>query len=82
MHNLSLRAFVCNATIVAYLHLPCNGQQVWAKQHILGSETTVDGPFDKAFDEFVEDTLAIFHVPGLSVAVVDGEHTYSKVTTK
>lgn len=38
------------------------------------------GPFDAAFDAFVEDTLQAWHVPGLSVAVVDGGKTYSKVS--
>lgn len=39
-----------------------------------------DAAFDAAFDAFVEDTLQAWHVPGLSVAVVDGGKTYSKVS--
>ncbi|KAK4546995.1 hypothetical protein LTR36_001215 [Oleoguttula mirabilis] len=34
--------------------------------------------FDKAFEEFVLDTIGAWHMPGLSIAVVDGENVYSK----
>ena len=36
-------------------------------------------PFNTKFDAFVEDTLNHFHVPGLSIAVVDGNQTFAKV---
>ena len=35
--------------------------------------------FSKALDSFVEHTLEKWHVPGLSIAVVNGEKTFSKV---
>ena len=38
-----------------------------------------DGPLDQKFEKIVKDTLELWHVPGVSVAVVDGEHTWSKV---
>lgn len=34
---------------------------------------------DKAFDELVEYLLQDWHVPGLSVAVLDGSNTHAKV---
>lgn len=37
--------------------------------------------FDEAFDAFVLETIGAWHVPGLSIAVVDGEKVYSKVDT-
>lgn len=40
---------------------------------------TEDGPLDKKFEKLVKETLEIWHVPGVSVAVVDGETTYAQV---
>ncbi len=36
-------------------------------------------PFTKAFDELVEQELQKKHVPGLSIAVLDGAATHVKV---
>ena len=36
-------------------------------------------PLTPGFDELVADTLAHWHTPGLSIAVVDGDKTFSKV---
>ena len=36
-------------------------------------------PFDSAFDAFVEATLLEWHVPGLSIAIVDDGKVFSKV---
>jgi len=40
-----------------------------------------DGPLDKKFEKLVKDTLELWHVPGVSVAVVDGEKTYAQVSS-
>ena len=40
-----------------------------------------DGVFNPSFDSFVEDTLREWHVPGLSIAVVDNGNIVSKVLT-
>ncbi|KUJ14891.1 putative penicillin-binding protein [Mollisia scopiformis] len=37
-----------------------------------------DGPLDKKFENLVEETLELWHVPGISLAVVDGEKTFAK----
>ena len=39
----------------------------------------VSTPFSSKFDALVERTLRHFHVPGLSIAVIDGNETYAKV---
>lgn len=36
-------------------------------------------PFTEAFDDFVDDLLQKWHVPAMSIAIVDGTVTYSKV---
>ena len=36
-------------------------------------------PLTSSFDKLVAHTLAHWHTPGLSIAVVDGDKTYSKV---
>ena len=38
-----------------------------------------NSPFSDSFDNFVAENLAYWHVPGFSIAVVDGDKTYSKV---
>ena len=38
------------------------------------------GPLNEDFAKLVNKTLDLWHVPGLSIAVVDGEKTWSKVT--
>lgn len=35
--------------------------------------------FDSAFDAFVENTLEDWHVPGLSIAIIDHGKVFSKV---
>ena len=36
-------------------------------------------PFTTDFDKLVTETLAQWHTPGISIAVVDGDQTFSKV---
>lgn len=36
-------------------------------------------PFTPDFDKLVADTLDHWHTPGISVAVIDGDKTFSKV---
>ena len=38
-----------------------------------------ESPFSHSFDELVSHNLDYWHVPGISIAVVDGNETYSKV---
>lgn len=40
----------------------------------------LDEGFDSIFDDFVEKTLKEWHVPGLSIAVVDNGKIVSKVS--
>ena len=36
-------------------------------------------PFTSCFDELVSRNLGHWHVPGISITVVDGDETFSKV---
>jgi CubicO group peptidase (beta-lactamase class C family) len=45
-------------------------------------EQDSNGPLDARFDKLVTDTLQRWNVPGLSIAVVDGEKTWAKVRRK
>lgn len=36
-------------------------------------------PFDAEFDKLVQDSLKHLHLPGLSIAIVDGNQTHAKV---
>ena len=42
--------------------------------------SSTDGPLDDNFGKLVNETLELWHVPGLSIAVVDGDKTWAKVT--
>ena len=37
-------------------------------------------PFTPAFNALVKDTLDYWHIPGLSIAIIDGNDTFTKVT--
>ena len=41
--------------------------------------TAETSPFTADFDQLVAETLAHWHTPGVSIAVVDGDQTFSKV---
>lgn len=40
-----------------------------------------DSPLDKEYQELVTRTLEYWHVPGVAVAVVDGEKIYAQVSS-
>jgi hypothetical protein len=40
------------------------------------------GPLDRNFEKLVKESLKVWHVPGVSVAVVDGDNTWTKVHPK
>jgi hypothetical protein len=42
-------------------------------------ENGLKEPFDKSFDELAKKSMNDFKVPGLSIAVIQGETTFSKV---
>jgi hypothetical protein len=44
---------------------------------ILDSESS--SPLNAKFDSLVKETLADWHIPGVAIAVIDGNKTYSKV---
>lgn len=47
-----------------------------AKQHVLNDDT---GPFTSKFAQLVNETLGLFNVPGVSIAVVDGDNVWAEV---
>lgn len=47
-----------------------------AKQQVLNDDT---GPFDSKFGKLANETLELFHVPGVSIAVVDGDNVWAEV---
>lgn len=62
--------------------LTCEASRAAAgDQQVFASDSKRDGRFDHAFDEFVEQTLAAWHVPGLSIAVLEDGKTHSKVSS-
>lgn len=52
----------------------------WSRQKPLaGEETEKHSPFTKDYEKLVLETLKEWRVPGLSIAVVDGEHIWAEV---
>ena len=49
-----------------------------AQQQVLGIEET--GPFTTKFAQLANETLELFHVPGVSIAVVDGDSVWAEVS--
>jgi hypothetical protein len=48
-----------------------------ASQQVLKSDDT--GPFNSKFGQLANETLDLFHVPGVSIAVVDGDNVWAEV---
>jgi len=40
---------------------------------------STDGPLDERFAKLVKETLELWHLPGISIAVVDGDKTWAEV---
>ena len=38
-----------------------------------------NGPLNEEFDQLAKEAIEQWHVPGLSIAVVDGDQTWAKV---
>lgn len=65
-------------TIVFYLSIWCLfAFAAGAQQKILGSGGK--NPLDARFAKTVNNTLSLLHVPGLSIAVVDGDEMWAEV---
>lgn len=47
----------------------------------LGSNWDANGPFDKKFEQKALQLLDHFHIPSLTIALVDGNETYAKVVS-
>lgn len=41
----------------------------------------VPSPLNTTFEKLVNSTLQKWHVPGVAIAVVDGDHTWAEVPT-
>lgn len=48
-----------------------------SNQQVLKSDDT--GPFTSKFGRLANETLELFHVPGVSIAVVDGDNVWAEV---
>ena len=48
------------------------------QQHVLKDKPT--SPFDAEFAKLAKETLELWHVPGVSIAVVDGDDTWAEVS--
>jgi hypothetical protein len=49
-----------------------------SSQQVLKNDNT--GPFTSEFGQLVNETLNLFHVPGISIAVVDGDKVWAEVS--
>jgi hypothetical protein len=50
-------------------------------RHIIYPDSSSDSPFDDKFDKFANWVLGHFQTPGLAVAVLRGDGTFTKVCT-
>jgi hypothetical protein len=51
-----------------------------AQQEILKSDG--NNPLNANFSKIVKESLEIFHVPGISIAVIDGEDVWAEVSER
>lgn len=61
--------------VVAAVVGPTFASEAWQK--VLKGKAN---PLDKSFKVFVDKALEEWHVPGVSVAVVDGDETWAEVS--
>lgn len=47
--------------------------------HQVTLDAAVPSPFTPAFDKLVADSLVRWHCPGLAIAIIDGDDTFSNV---
>lgn len=50
-----------------------------AQQTLLGPHTALSSPFDENLAQKVNESLLYYHVPGLSISIVQGSEIYAKV---
>lgn len=48
------------------------------QQHVFKEKAS--NPFDDNFAKLAKETLEFWHVPGVAIAVVDGENTWAEVS--
>lgn len=41
--------------------------------------TSNSNPLDDVFEDLVNETMSFWHVPGMSIAVIDGNDTWAEV---
>lgn len=82
--TLLLACFLCATTAAAFEtpgQEPLAADSSGAALHdtaYFATSSAASSPFDDTFRTLVADTLAAWHVPGVAVAVVDGDHTWAK----
>lgn len=72
-----MKMFYCHLFFVSAV-LFSSSLSIPSKQQIPLQENN-RSPFTAEFDEAVTHLLNQWHVPGLSIAVIDGDETFSKV---
>lgn len=78
MVEKSSTANMWNALVFLILIAVGTASQPEQNQQPIHADSKPKSPFDADFDVFVELTLQVLHVPGLSIAVVDHGEVYSK----
>ena len=58
--------------LLSLLAIAFGAQQISVKEQL-------DSPFTAHFDKLVAQSLHRWHTPGLAIAVIDGQNTFSKV---
>lgn len=69
-----------NLLVCFFSLLPLSYCLSFTKQRPLQAPAEDHSPFTPSFDDEVAQLLDKWHVPGLSIAVIDGNDTFSKVT--
>ncbi len=53
-----------------------------AQKPVTGAHSISSSPFNEDFGEFVRESLDIWHVPGMSVGVIDGDDVYTEASSR
>lgn len=76
VNTLAILGLLCRF-VAAASHEPVSQRPLNGAAPLL--TVTSETPFDDDFAGFVDEALEYWHVPGIAIGVIDGNHTFTKV---
>jgi len=72
-------ASLASSSMAMFLHVFVASLSLLTSAHQVTLNAPIHYPFTTAFDKLVAVSLDRWHCPGLAIAIIDGDDTFSKV---